>query len=370
MRCPRQQCPWRPSRRAGLALIADVTILFILLLISQPAAVAQGSRSSAPRYKVSDLGPIQTIASDLVPGLNSSGDAVIWRQDESLAFAPVLISGHQQIPLKIPQGYRNSFAYSINDKRNAVGWANTTLNPVDSLSITHAFLFAHDQATDLGTLGGSSSRAYAINNRDMIVGVSELANQQQQAFRYVDGKMSPLAPLPGGQSSVAFAVNDQGTVVGGSEVPHTESVKVAVHAVLWRNGVPSDIGVLRPNGNSVAHAINNHDEVVGTADGLAGKTVFLYRNGRMSDLGIQRGRAFAINDKGQVVGTQQVGEDRHPHSLGFLWDHGNLYDLNGCLPKSSPYHIQEAFRINNAGQILGAGVFEDQLHALLLTPAN
>ena len=338
--------------------------------MSQPAAVAQRSRSSAPGYKVLDLGPIQTMASDIVPGLNSSGDSVIWRQDASLAFTPILISGHQQTPLKIPQGYRNSFAYSINDKRNAVGWANTTLNPVDSFSVIHAFLFAHGQASDLGTLGGSWSRAYAINNRDTIVGVSELANEQQQAFRYVDGKMSPLAPLPGGQSSVAFAVNDAGTVVGGSEVPHADSVKVAVHAVLWRNGVPTDMGILRPNGSSVAHAINNHDEAVGTADGLAEKTVFLYRNGQMSDLGIQRGRAFAINDRGQVVGSQQVGEDRHPHSLGFLWDHGNFYDLNSCLPKSSLYHIQEAFRINNAGQILAIGIFDGQLHALLLTPAN
>jgi probable HAF family extracellular repeat protein len=272
--------------------------------------------------------------------------------------------------LKIPQGYQNSFAYSINDKKNSVGWANTTLNPVDSFSITHAFLFTHDQATDLGTLGGNWSRAYAINNQDVIIGISELVNKQQEAFWYVDGKMSPLAPLAGGESSVAFAVNDRGTVVGGSEVPHTNSVKVAVHAVLWRNGVPTDIGVLQPNGSSVAHAINNHDEVVGTADGLAGKTVFLYNNGRMSDLGIQRGRAFAINDKRQIVGTQQVGEDRHPHSLGFLWQHGNFYDLSNCLPKGSPYHIQEAFRINNAGQILSTGVYKEQLHALLLKPVN
>ena len=357
------------ENRLPVDLIATATILFILLMF-QPAAGTQKSKNRAPRYKVLDLGPIQTIASDLVPGLNALGDTVIWRKNESLAFAPVLTSGHRQMPLKIPQGYQNGFAYSVNDKRNAVGWANTTLNPVDSFSITHAFLFAHDQTTDLGTLGGSWSRAYAINNQDVIVGISQLANKQEQAFLYVDGKMSPLAPLAGGHSSVAFAVNDAGTVVGGSEVAHTNSVKVAVHAVLWRNGTPMDLGVLRPDGSSVAHAVNNHDEAVGTADGLAGKTVFLFRNGRMSDLGIQRGRAFAINDRRQIVGTQQTGEDRHPHSQGVLWEHGKLYDLNTCLPKASPYQIQEAFRINNAGQILTIGVFEEQLHVLLLTPVK
>ncbi|HEV3037168.1 MAG TPA: DUF3466 family protein [Candidatus Angelobacter sp.] len=347
--------------------------IVMFMLPSQLASAVQKdgpSGSKQPRYNVTDLGPIKTIASDLVPGLNSLGDVVIWRQNDSLSFSPLLISGHQQLPLKIPQGYQNSFAYSLNDKRNAAGWANTTLNPVDSFSITHAFLFTRDQATDLGTLGGSWSRAYAINNRDTIIGISESANQQQQAFQYVDGKMSPLPPLPGGQSSVAFAVNDAGTVVGGSEVPHTNSVKVEVHAVLWRNGVPTDLGVLHPNSSSVAHAVNNHNEVVGTADGPERKTVFLYRDGRMLDLGIQRARAFSINDQRQIVGTQQTGEDRHPHSQGFLWDHGKLYDLNTCLPKSSPYQIQEAFRINNAGQILAIGVFEEQLHALLLTPSK
>src|SRR5258708_2482983 len=86
---------------------ATIPLIFIVLLMSQ-SSVAQGSRNHAPRYpryKVVDLGPIQTIASDIVPGLNSSGDTVIWRQEKSLAFAPVLIRGHQQMPLKIPQGY-------------------------------------------------------------------------------------------------------------------------------------------------------------------------------------------------------------------------------------------------------------------------
>ena len=376
---PRKTCPEVQAEGSAASFVLRIAALchifpalLVFWLTFQLPSVAQSSNRAPkrPTYKVTDLGPIKTIASDLVPGLNSLGDVVIWRQNASQAFSPVLISGNQQLPLKIPQGYQNSFAYSLNDKRNAVGWANTTLNPVDSFSITHAFLFTHDQTTDLGTLGGSWSRAYAINNQDVIVGISELANKQQQAFQYAGGKMTPLPPLPGGQSSVAFAVNDAGTVVGGSEVPHAKSVKVEVHAVLWRNGEPTDLGILHPNSSSVAHAINNRDEVVGTADGSERKTVFLYRDGRMIDLGIQRARAFSINDRQQIVGTQQTGEDRHPHSQGFLWDHGKLYDLNTCLPKSSPYQIQEAFRINNAGQILAIGVFEEQLHALLLTPVK
>ena len=98
------------------------------------------------------------------------------------------------------------------------------------------------------------------------------------------------------------------------------------------------------------------------------ETAFLYSNGRMIDLGIKEGRAFGINDERQIVGLQQMGEERHPHSIGFLWEKDTMYDLNQCLPKDSPYHIQGAFRINNAGQIAAMGVAGNELHILLLTP--
>jgi probable HAF family extracellular repeat protein len=324
--------------------------------------------TAPPRYQVVDLGPIQRLASDLAPGLNSHGDMVVWRQNESMAFAPVLWTGREPKMLGIPAGYRNSFAYSVNDSRNAVGWANTTLNPVDSFSVVHAIMLNERGVTDLGTLGGSWSRAYAINDHDVIVGVSELATKQRRAFRYVEGRMSELSPLAGGKSSIAFGINETGSVAGGSEVPHGDSVRMAVHAVLWRDGTPTDLGSLSANGSSLAYAVNNRDEAVGKADLAAGETAFLYSNGKMLDLGIEAGHAFAINDRRQIVGSQQIGEERHPHSTGFLWDNGAFYDLNSCLPEGSPYRIQGAFRINNAGQIAAIGIFKDQLHALLLTP--
>src|SRR5260370_5752523 len=80
----------------------------------------------APRFKVTDLGPLEKLASDLAPGLNSKGDVVVWRQSESLSFATVLWNVGRPQTLATPAGYRNSFDYSVHDNGNAADWADTT----------------------------------------------------------------------------------------------------------------------------------------------------------------------------------------------------------------------------------------------------
>jgi hypothetical protein len=87
----------------------------------------------------------------------------------------------------------------------------------------------------------------------------------------------------------------------------------------------------------------------------------------MTDLGIKDGGAFGINSKTQVVGVQKMGEERHPHSIGFLWEKAAFYDLNRRLSKDSPYHIQGTpgewgqQRIVWAVENSNPGVLPDQL---------
>ena len=60
--------------------------------------------------------------------------------------------------------------------------------------------------TDLGTLGGNLSFAYAISNRGQIVGYSKTASGEDRAFLWEDGTMADLGTL-GGASSAAYAVD-------------------------------------------------------------------------------------------------------------------------------------------------------------------
>jgi probable HAF family extracellular repeat protein len=83
----------------------------------------------------------------------------------------------------------------------------------------------------LGTLGGSTSSAHAINDDGQVVGQSTTAkNGPTHAFSWTQaGGMVELDPLPGDSSSYAEAVNDSGQVVGWSVDAGGHS-----HAVLWQ----------------------------------------------------------------------------------------------------------------------------------------
>jgi len=126
--------------------------------------------------------------------------------------------------------------------------------------VAHAFLWRASTGTrDLGTLGGSLSGAYAINNGGQVVGWSTMPdNVTLHAFVWsaVDG-MRDLGTLGGTGATEARSINDAGQVVGGSGVPgNPES-----HAFLWTASAGMrDLGTL---GGSYSIATSQLGRVVG-----------------------------------------------------------------------------------------------------------
>ncbi len=83
--------------------------------------------------------------------------------------------------------------------------------------------------TDLGTFGGKESAASAINGKGQIVGWGGIgAKAQTHALLWQDGTMIDLGTLPGRTSSVAAAINEQDQIVGSSTTKTGQG-----RAVMW-----------------------------------------------------------------------------------------------------------------------------------------
>ncbi|MFT7579380.1 MAG: putative repeat protein (TIGR01451 family), partial [Myxococcota bacterium] len=66
--------------------------------------------------------------------------------------------------------------------------------------------------TDLGTLGGDNSVAFAVNETAVVVGSAQTESGTRHAFRWIDGAMTDLTPMA--TDAVAIAVNDAGIAAG------------------------------------------------------------------------------------------------------------------------------------------------------------
>lgn len=196
----------------------------------------------------------------------------------------------------------------------------------------------HYRVIDLGTLGGKSSDAVAVNQRGDAVGESATRSGLSHAFLWRHGKMIDLGTL-GGNTSVAIAVNNRDQVVGASDMPGNRTE----HAFFWQRGKMTDLGTLI-GGSSLALAINDRGQVVGISYTSAGDQGFLWQRGKMTDLGVMT--ANDINNAGEIVGETMFGDVLH----AYLLRHGKLINL-GQLPSSFIY--SDAMLINQRGQIAG-----------------
>lgn len=222
--------------------------------------------------------------------------------------------------------------------------------------------------TDLGTLGGSSSTATAINNYDQVAGYSTRADGTTHAFLYSGGSMTDLGAL-GGQLSVAYGINDSGQVVGYVAMVNGSG---PTYAFLYSDGIMTLIPTLAESSfSSQATAINNSGQIVG---GSVNNTVaFLYTPGTgITNIATPvpgsgnsvANVATAINNSGQVVGYSQSPTLPYPGEAAFLYSDGSLTYLP--TPAQAPSLVGApagfqaiAYGINNNSQVIGsiAGYF-------------
>ena len=171
----------------------------------------------------------------------------------------------------------------------------------------------------------------------------------------------------GGTLGIAAKVTNRGQVVGDSDLEGDSTQ----HGFSWKAGVLTDVGTLGGD-FSTAKWVNESGEVVGFASTEAGFIkAFRWKNGRISDLGAVDGdlcsAAWSINEAGQIVGNSAPGCHFSTQERAFLWERGQVFDLNAFVPADSDLYLFEADFINDRGDITGPAFLPSgEVHQYLL----
>lgn len=333
-------------------------------------------------YSITDLGTLPGGTSSIAAALNNKGEVVGTSTQTSANGVSTdqafVWKNGQMTALGILPGGRASRAAGIGEGEQICGNS-------DNGNGERAFLYMNGTLMEISPLPNDvSSTATGINASGQVAlssypdGPTPPPNSYQilpsRAAVYDKGTLTEIR-IPAGDTAInPSAINAAGQVVGTS----INQNKVS-RAFLYQNGSFSFLGMLPGDGYSEASALNANSQAVGSSSVQTGTdssgqnpTVVshaaLFTGGKVVGLGLLPGDtdsvANAINDREQIVGTSSGGGTRR----AFRYSAGAIADLNGLLPAASGWTLIDAVGINNAGQICGTGQHNGQVRAYLLTP--
>jgi probable HAF family extracellular repeat protein len=338
------------SSTPGLARVAALSLLMLSALATDVP------RGAAPSYSVIDLGIFGTIQSGHAYEVNEAGQVVgiagnrafLWEDGSKIDLGTL--------------GGPSAVAQALNETGQVVGYSRLSLTS----NYSHAVRWHNGAITDLtpDLAANETSWATGINESGQIVGNIGYAT----AFLWQNGNRTNLGGLGGG-GSFASDINDNGLVVGSS----------MGRPVVWQNGVITDLGLLPGDEDGGAAAINSAGDIVGSSGRTDPETyesfykAFLYRDGAMTALPVPSWEAYAgdINDAGTiVVGSMRAGGG-FSNFHGWIYVDGAVSNLNHLIPQGSGLHIYSAYAVNNAGEIAATAIdAQGHYHAVLLRPGT
>jgi probable HAF family extracellular repeat protein len=245
----------------------------------------------------------------------------------------------------------------------------------------------HYSVKDLGSLGGTFSSAFGINNKGWVTGAANLeGDQTEHAVLWRDGITTDLGTLGGPNGSAGFPFkNDRGLIAafGQTSTPDPlgenwnfycslsgnlcEGTNLIQRGFLWVDGRKTAMPTLGGN-NGSASGVNDWGQAVGWAENdtvdpnCIAPQVLDYKaviwnpwTHKIRELpafpGDSVAGALAINDYGQVVGTSGSCAPISP-AIGVhpvLWENGRVTNLGSLGGVTS----NVAYGINNRGQVVG-----------------
>ncbi len=254
-------------------------------------------------------------------------------------------------------------------------------------------------------------KANGINDKGRIVGMAILNSKEQRPFIWQNGKVQFLPTLGTARRGTLY-LNEARSINNFGQVAGSVFAGDHVHLAIWDDhGKLTDVGATLKIGDSMALGTNGKGEAVGyLMSGADDRPIFYSHRGGcdlIRPMGNDKGDAFSINDKSEIVGTSEstdftsfpyllhdgvttrletprgmqasasainnssqiVGYGLELNSSRALtWMSGKVADLNSLIPKGSGWILSKATAINDRGQIAGDGELFGKPCAFLLTP--
>ena len=326
------------SSKLGLrrrAIAGAIGILLAPLAVAQSASGQQEAGGAALRvYSVINLGP-------------DAGAAALLNERGQAAFGSIGYTGisngffdGDRIRDIGTLGGSYTWVWGLNNHGVVVGESE------DGEEHSNILGFRWTAGGGIRALAGTSvSSARAINDRHYIVGLTASPGISARAIRWnPGGSVTPLGPLPLSLSE-AFDINQGGMATGFADV-----ASGAIHAMLWdRAGNPTDLGTLGGQRAFGMH-INECNAVAGESDTADERTLgfFWSRDSGMVPIPVEGGGSrlvAGLNNRGEVVGDTTIGA----RSVAYQWSLGRgVVELpSGSAARS------DVFDINNNSDMVG-----------------
>ena len=284
--------------------------------------------------------------------INANGMIVGWSQLASGDTRGFYTNGNGTLTkLNVP-GNSDTFARAINDSGAIAGVAYIG-------GQSHGILWNGNTITDFGANSGLS----AINASGQVAG----GNGSGHAFISSQGVSTDLGSLSGGGWTAAYGINDSGMVAGYGDIGGS-TFRAFVGSA--KTGL-TQLGTLG-GWDSWATGINNKGQVIGHAEVASGYSHAFVTGAANSlmDLGTLGGAnlnsiANGINGLGMIVGSSYLANGTQH---GFVFSGGQMVDLNSFVTPNSGWVLNQAFGIDNFGNVVGTGTLNGKAHAFLLDP--
>jgi probable HAF family extracellular repeat protein len=405
------------------------TVISLLIVLALSIRLTAQNPPTPSHYRVIDLGTLGGVSSS-ANAINNIGWATGGSDNASQNQIAALWLYGLQIPLGTLDGgassniswpVKNDFGLisgtSENGKTDPLG-ETFSCPAVGLASSCVAFAWQYGAMMQLPGLGGNNSIGAGDNDAGQIVGWAEDSVYDPTCAPPVPGvavqflqfeatlwqrdthgkwQVRELPPYPGDPDGAATAINDSGQAVG---ISGTCDVAIgaysAIHALMWENGKPINLGNLGGHGWNTPDAINNRGVVTGFVNGpndvVNGQLQFEFlafiwtkQNG-MKSLGTLPGvngtpdamsEATDINDENQIVGVS-FADFEFDGPRAFIWQNGTMTALNSLIGSASAnWAITSTGGINDSGVIaaqanpVANGVINYNVaHAVLLVPCG